>query len=150
MGCPLWVQIRINVLHRNRILITDTSWIVRKGDAWGVPFEFKIWLIYYITKGSSQQSPHIWLVCTGNTWGVPCGFKFWLMYHITTWSSQHTTLGSYMRAVYYSYTVMSNLCEGLALGKGWMIWRFYGHFPSTSVCNGKTYQLSWLWSMWRM
>ena len=58
MGCPLWVQIRINVLHRTRILITDTSWLVRKGDTSVVPFEFKILLIYYITKGSSQQSPH--------------------------------------------------------------------------------------------
>ena len=58
IGCPLWVQIRINVLHRTRTLITDTSWLVRKGDTWGVPFEFKIWLIYYTTKGSSQKSHH--------------------------------------------------------------------------------------------
>ena len=46
-----------------------------------------------------------------------------------------------MSAVYYSYTVMSNLCEGLALGKGWMVGSFYRQFPTSSICNGKTYKL---------
>ena len=40
-----------------------------------------------------------------------------------------------MSAVYYSYTVMSNLCEGLGLGKGWIVGSFYRQFPTSSICN---------------
>ena len=37
MGCPLWVQSWINVLHHYRILTTDIQWLTRKGDTWCDP-----------------------------------------------------------------------------------------------------------------
>ena len=58
MGWPLWVQILIDVLHHYRILTTDTPWLACKGDTWGDLCEFKFWLMYYITTGSSQQTSH--------------------------------------------------------------------------------------------
>ena len=58
MGWPLWVQILIDVLHHYRVLTTDIPWLVCKGDTWGDLCEFKFWLMYYITTGSSQQTSH--------------------------------------------------------------------------------------------
>ena len=58
MGCPLWVQSRINVLHYCRTLTTDTPWLIRKGDTLDVPCEFKVRLMYCITIGPSEQTPH--------------------------------------------------------------------------------------------
>ena len=57
MGCPLWVQSRISVLHHYRTLTTDTPWLAREGNTWGVLCELKFLSMYFITKGSSQQKP---------------------------------------------------------------------------------------------
>ena len=54
----LWVENLINVFRHYRILTTDTPWLVCKGDTWGDLCEFKFWLMYYITTGSSQQTSH--------------------------------------------------------------------------------------------
>ena len=55
--CETW-NIRIYVSHHYMVLITDTPWLVRKGDTWGVPCESKFGLMYCITTRSSQQTSH--------------------------------------------------------------------------------------------
>ena len=47
-----------DALHHYKILTTDTPWLVFKGDTLGDLCEFKFWLMYHITTGSSQQTPH--------------------------------------------------------------------------------------------
>ena len=54
----LWVQILIDTLYHYRILPADTPRIVREDNTWGVLCEYKFWLIYHITTGSSQQTHH--------------------------------------------------------------------------------------------
>ena len=58
MRRPLWVENLINIFRRYRFLTTDTPWLVCKGDTWGDLCEFNFWLMYHITTGSSQQTPH--------------------------------------------------------------------------------------------
>ena len=52
----LWVKDLINVLRHYRIITPDSPWLVRKGNRWGVPCEFKVGLMNCITTGSSQQT----------------------------------------------------------------------------------------------
>ena len=149
MRCPLWVQFRINVLHSNRILITDTSWLVRKGDTWGVPFEFKIWLIYYISKEFSQQSPHSSSVRAIH--GVsPVGSNSdWC---ITSLHDPHSIQpmarpwGQYITVILFWVIYV----------KAWRLVRAEWYEDLTVISHPhhfvvvKLTNFSWLWSMWRM
>ena len=62
MRRPLWVENLINVFRHYRIRTTDWSHkdaMYRPyGRAMGWPLWGQFWLMYYITTGSSQQTPH--------------------------------------------------------------------------------------------
>ena len=54
----LRVKILIDVWHHYRIFTADTRQIVSEDNTRGIPYEFKFWLIYHISTGSSQQTQH--------------------------------------------------------------------------------------------
>ena len=149
MGCPLWVQIRINVLHRNKILITDTSWLVRKGDTLGVPFEFKIWLINYITNGSWQQSPHCSSVRAIHGVSPMSSNSDWC---ITSLHDPYSMQPMARPWVQYITVILL----WVIYVKAWRLARAEWKEDLTVISKShqfvivKLTNFSWLWSMWRM
>ena len=101
----LRVKILIDVWHHYRIFTADTRQIVSEDNTRGIPYEFKFWLIYHISTGSSQQTQHGAPAKAMHVMS-PVGSNsdiyvyIYIYIYITTGSSQLTPYGSHIRIIH--------------------------------------------------